>query len=316
MRVYSNVNVVDKTHNNRVFARNNDSFYVEVDPLDKNNYSVSAENINVGSLIAVLIQSKAAVVTRQGEHLKNNKRYSFFYVFKGEMVVSNHQGTSRMRENNFILLDNMRDRTMFVSNYVSFIIISVNATEMSQYLPRPDEVVGQLQTYSGNKQAFFFGSLLTFWDQIKHNMLSQEFTHSLANELLRNIAANYASCYRNIGVKQSSRVQQIRNIIGENLSNPDLSVEMIAARMKVSARYLRSIFSKEEKLSRYILRRRLEECALQLENPLFSSLSISSIAFNMGFNSNAHFSRAFKQKFGMSPRDYRKRHIGTQQEQE
>jgi AraC-like DNA-binding protein len=39
---------------------------------------------------------------------------------------------------------------------------------------------------------------------------------------------------------------------------------------------------------------------------MFASLSISEICFRWGFNGSAHFSRSFKERYGVSPRDYRK----------
>ncbi|MDO3384220.1 AraC family transcriptional regulator [Gilvimarinus sp. SDUM040013] len=41
---------------------------------------------------------------------------------------------------------------------------------------------------------------------------------------------------------------------------------------------------------------------------------ISDIAYDWGFSSNAHFSRAFKKYTGLSPREYRSLHSqGTQE---
>ena len=42
------------------------------------------------------------------------------------------------------------------------------------------------------------------------------------------------------------------------------------------------------------------------DQPDVRQLSISEICFRWGFNGSAHFSRAFKDRYGVSPRDYRK----------
>jgi AraC-like DNA-binding protein len=56
---------------------------------------------------------------------------------------------------------------------------------------------------------------------------------------------------------------------------------------------------------KYIQRRRLEKCASQLSNPMWCGHTISEIAFSWGFNSSAHFTRAFRAHFGVTPREYR-----------
>jgi AraC-like DNA-binding protein len=59
-------------------------------------------------------------------------------------------------------------------------------------------------------------------------------------------------------------------------------------------------------MSAYILRRRLEECARQMCSPGWSAHTLTEIAFSWGFNSAAHFTRTFHEKYGMAPREYRR----------
>ncbi|MGE5218898.1 MAG: helix-turn-helix domain-containing protein [Chloroflexota bacterium] len=54
---------------------------------------------------------------------------------------------------------------------------------------------------------------------------------------------------------------------------------------------------------RWLLQKRLEYSALLLKNP---TLNVSQVALDCGFEDLSHFSRAFKDKFGTSPANYRK----------
>jgi transcriptional regulator GlxA family with amidase domain len=54
---------------------------------------------------------------------------------------------------------------------------------------------------------------------------------------------------------------------------------------------------------KWLLTRRLEYAALLLKN---SDLNIAQIAFECGFEDVSHFSKAFKEKFGLSPINFRK----------
>jgi AraC-like DNA-binding protein len=58
-------------------------------------------------------------------------------------------------------------------------------------------------------------------------------------------------------------------------------------------------------LSRYIQRRRVEESARALADPMRRTLSITAIATAHGFKSQAHFSRVFRESYGVAPRDFR-----------
>ncbi len=47
---------------------------------------------------------------------------------------------------------------------------------------------------------------------------------------------------------------------------------------------------------------------MDLASPVCAKLSISEICFRWGFNESAHFSRAFRNEYGRSPREYRREH--------
>jgi AraC-like DNA-binding protein len=56
---------------------------------------------------------------------------------------------------------------------------------------------------------------------------------------------------------------------------------------------------------RYVWNRRLDRCRDDLKKPCASAQRVADIAFRWGFSDLSHFSRAFKARFGMSPRDCR-----------
>jgi len=95
-------------------------------------------------------------------------------------------------------------------------------------------------------------------------------------------------------------------LIDGQLADPDLSPEMIACACGLSLRSLQRRFAKAgESVGHWIRRRRLERCYADLCNPRWRKHSIASIAFRWGFVEQAHFSRCFRQQYGVSPREVR-----------
>jgi len=106
---------------------------------------------------------------------------------------------------------------------------------------------------------------------------------------------------------RSTHLQRICQTIETMLGNPDLSLEMVADAEGVSPRYLQKLFTEAGETFRdYRRKRRLERCRADLISPLYAHLSITEICFRWGFNGSAHFSRAFRTAFGISPREYRR----------
>lgn len=102
------------------------------------------------------------------------------------------------------------------------------------------------------------------------------------------------------------RWQQIEAFLDENLLDEKLSLSVCAHALNISERYLHKLFtSRGLKFSSFVINRRLAWAKVFLENCNLSSTSISSIAYQSGFKSAAHFSRVFRVHFGLSPRDCR-----------
>lgn len=99
---------------------------------------------------------------------------------------------------------------------------------------------------------------------------------------------------------------RVKQFVAANLVDPELSIERIALELNCSKRYLHRIFEDEGvTLDRYIWNARLERCRDALASRREQPGGIARVAFSWGFNSNAHFCRMFKSRFGVSPRQYR-----------
>lgn len=99
---------------------------------------------------------------------------------------------------------------------------------------------------------------------------------------------------------------RVKAFIDRHLGDPALNPAFVAGEMKLSVRYLNKLFEAEKSsLGRHIWQRRLERCAARLREPAFDHLGVSVIALEHGFNDLSHFSRTFRAKYGLAPREYR-----------
>jgi AraC-like DNA-binding protein len=100
---------------------------------------------------------------------------------------------------------------------------------------------------------------------------------------------------------------RVKAYIENNLSRSSLDIEEIARRMGCSRRYIfRAFQAADTTPSQYIWDLRLERTREHLTTGSFRGGSISEIAFACGFSSTAHFSRAFRKRYGMSPSEARR----------
>jgi AraC-like DNA-binding protein len=91
-----------------------------------------------------------------------------------------------------------------------------------------------------------------------------------------------------------------------HLADPTLTPERIAADHHMSVRSLYTLMAAAEiSLAGWIRERRLEACRIELTRPNLHDQTIASIASRWGFVDPTHFSRAFRARYGLSPREWR-----------
>ncbi len=105
------------------------------------------------------------------------------------------------------------------------------------------------------------------------------------------------------------KLEQIRAFIVEHISEPDLSAERIAQAFSMSRRSLYYLFDRIGQTPHaYVLGLRLEAARKSLGDARQADKTITQRAYEFGFSDAAHLSRAFHERFGMSPSSWRVQH--------
>lgn len=149
--------------------------------------------------------------------------------------------------------------------------------------------------------------------------LDEDTADALAEALPYNLAAAMTSLKRdsanNVSRLKLHHLQRIRRYAREHLRDHKLDAKAIAEGVSLSPRYVYDLFSEgAEPLMKWVWSERLEHCRIDLAAPTSRARSISEIAYGWGFSDTAHFSRAFRQRFGCSPREWRTRSLTPSQQ--
>lgn len=111
---------------------------------------------------------------------------------------------------------------------------------------------------------------------------------------------------------RSRYLADARAYLLEHLGDPELCPAAAAQAAGISLRYLHALFHADgTTLSRWVTERRLERACRALADADQAQRSVTEIAFSVGFGSSAHFARAFKAAYGLSPRSYRQASLPT-----
>lgn len=105
--------------------------------------------------------------------------------------------------------------------------------------------------------------------------------------------------------KDKDFIEKLNNFLEENISNPDLSVDMLCKHFGLGRTRLYAMVKDitGQSLGDFIRDMRLNKAAYLLKH---SDMNITEIIYETGFGSNSHFSKVFKNKFGITPSDFAK----------
>lgn len=128
----------------------------------------------------------------------------------------------------------------------------------------------------------------------------------VGNGYLNHILSYYIENYPSPKVRTTSAdiIENVITFINENLSNPNLTVEMIAKNFHISSSTLFRVFKSAFGVSTigYITRLRIENASDLL---ICTDYSIKAISLTVGFENSMYFAKVFKAHRGLTPSEYR-----------
>jgi AraC-like DNA-binding protein len=204
------------------------------------------------------------------------------------------------------LLDHARTYQLEHGDGMRTLCVDIPRATLDALLPAPQRAVGRRLSLQRGPVRLLSGLLRELGAEL-HPGAAASFTPAFAQGLLGFIAEAYANepdCLPESAL--AARVAALRARIDARLAEPDLAPGHIAQEAGVSERRLRALLAEQgEGFAAYVLRRRLERCAEWLRLPSWQAVSITQIAFRAGFNNATHFGHAFRQRYGVAPRDWR-----------
>ena len=143
------------------------------------------------------------------------------------------------------------------------------------------------------------------WASVAQNLVE------LLSTLAQRRSAPTPDTNNNNTATQAAILHRICQTIERTLDDPELSPARVAQAEGISERYLQKLFEGVgDNFTHYVRERRLQRAWADLSNPTEVHRSISEIAYRYGFGDSAHFSRTFRHRFGLPPREFRQQEAG------
>jgi AraC-like DNA-binding protein len=283
---------------------------VEFTPADHHRFDAELSICQLGPVKLAKLSVDRCSIERTRRHLSQSPRlYSFLMQAKGSSTFYHYGHEAHLSEGDFVLCDTGMPHHFETDNPSVTIMVRVQPDVLREYLPTLEQFCGMPLGHATGVTNTAASMVKALSEQVDFASCP-EYEGRVARYLLEMISISYTMGF-NSRPTASSAIWRRRNdvirYIEDNLRDPSLTAESVADGVHLSPRYMRAIFSESgEKVSDYIRRRRVEECARKMRDPAWAGHSLMKIAFSSGFNSAAHFSRCFRDRYRISPREYRR----------
>ncbi|AEI81814.1 transcriptional regulator AraC family (plasmid) [Cupriavidus necator N-1] len=266
------------------------------------------------------VSSRSRYVYRRGwDHIRDNKEniITLWYIKRGGMTLSQMGNTCEMKAGDFAFTRSnspMRYENI-PCNYepAEWMFIMFPLEVIHRYFPHGAPICTGINISNERKAAM--PMLISMLCEVAES-LNREVTDSLIDALLKEAALLTDQQGAQVGRRQSigeKRIEDINSYISLHLSNPELSLSMVAQGCKISPRYLCHLLKEHNTtFSQLLWTGRLNEAKKWLVRLDKRHYGINEIAYMTGYKSVAHFSRMFREKFGRSPREFRRQEASAE----
>lgn len=242
----------------------------------------------------------------------NRKDYFIFSLQQcGVGMVEQEGRKTVIQPGEAVILDTSRPYSFDHNSDFNKCVVRIPAHLMKKHFSRPDRLCAVKIPHNTVSLRLLSTYLRGLADD--YNALPATTTDSFSNaliEMLSGTLRELPECkMANDSTLKNYHLEEIKRTIANELANPNLGAEFLAERMGLSISSIYRVFASEStSLIQHIWNSRLEQCNNELLSETYAKLSITEIAFKWGFNSSAHFSRAFKSLYGVTPSARRKQH--------
>jgi len=264
----------------------------------------------VDALFISTIKASAHKVSRSHANIarSGSDHILFNFVLAGRLVAEQDGRTATINVGEAAACDASRAYTLRFDGPVELANVRLSRQSLQHAVAGLQRLTAVNLNSSGPLGPLAFSYLNALMDRAA--LLSETTSRKISNSFIELISGLLIDAAQGspapLSDYRSLALIRIKDFVERNLGNFELDPTLVASAIKLSPRYMNQLLEPEgTSLSRYIWRRRLERAAADLRNFALNGLSISSIALNNGFSDLSHFSKAFRDRFGSSPSEYR-----------
>lgn len=260
--------------------------------------SIQSSRVGQGALFAIASEP-AEVSYAPGAIQEADQCLTMMLQASGTAVVHQRERNCELQRGDICFIDERNPFRLIGVESCELLLLRMPRSLVMNRFPEMEHVVGTLIPGRDPGTQLLGQTLLQLLHVARDLREAQQ--HAAMNAIIHLLGATSG-----LAVELESlhwRVQKAMDHVELHLSTPGLSADQIAQAQHISRRRLDQLMRDALGLSitGHIWSRRLQRAADDLRDARWVGASISQIAFANGFEDPAHFARAFKRRFEVTP---------------
>lgn len=263
--------------------------------------------LSLGALRMAHTQANAHIIERTPDMIRAFPRESIFVnvIRAGETFVYQRGHCYKLQAGDVLIYDVRYPYLVGGADQFSLLNIDIPAELFHARLARTD-LNKPIQISAGSSTSRLYNRTLSslLLDLIEGPAaagLAPEVLHTQVCDLLGAMMGQ-ASGHGATSALCAGHLLAAKAYIDEHSGDEDLRAAQIAQAVGISERHLRRLFAEQDSsVADYLMARRLDLAHAALLSPQQRRMTVAETAYRCGFASAAHFSRAFRQRFGLTP---------------
>lgn len=283
---------------------------IEVTVFDQDAFAARWVSHGIGQLRMLQLHAPAQRVTHTGaEGSSGRAAPSIQLVYARRGALKTLMGGKRftVEPGQFVLLDNTRFYQMEMDTEHEALDLMMPQGWLEKYLPDPEALLArpiEARQGWGAPLGALLETMVAGLDDapLPRPLIAEQVGHLLG----------LATGFHEPAETSRHRGQLARKIlrrIESGHADPDLSPEAVAQEVGISKRYLQTLLAGSgTSFVQELNATRLDRASDMLADPRADALPVSEIAYRAGFLDAGYFTRLFRKRFGITPREWRAGH--------
>jgi AraC-like DNA-binding protein len=279
---------------------------VAVDPLARMDPEHGSFRSFVSRAISVLDVQGGAIDLRKGVSFTSDVHV--MRLRRGSVQLAHAEGCTTVEAGQFVAYRGAQAIQFRHEHDIDMLGVFLPGSALERFLPDWDaaEFVVSNDRAEGRLSFDIAHDLLDCADQLQDKAAAEVVGETVARLLARALARSSLAEAAEPADLAEARRRRVRHFCRKHLSSPHLSVDVVARGTGLSRAAIHRLFhDQSHTLMQWVQLERLEVCRRVLAEASMVPATLTDIALAHGWKSSAHFSAAFRQRYGQSPRVYR-----------